>query len=153
MTRSEIISQLKNYFRVEELVCPHTFDKFRDKSWQFLSTMYLHTLLVLRTEILCVPMIMNDYVFGGKNTQRGLRCNLCQLVKDKTLKNQIYLSAHIFGEGGDSVFAIKTGMTAAKARQLIKEKSHLLPYNVRIEKNVTWLHVDCYDTGVKVAEF
>jgi len=153
MTRSEIISQLKNYFRIEELVCPHTFDKFGDKSWQFLDTEMLHTLLVLRAEILCVPMVINDYIFGGKNTQRGLRCNICQLVKDKTKKNQIYLSAHCNGAGTDAVFGVKTGMTAEKARQLIKEKQDLLPYNIRIEKDVIWLHFDCYDIGIKVAEF
>jgi hypothetical protein len=63
------------------------------------------------------------------------------------------LSAHCLGEGGDSVFSVNTGMTAAKARNLIRKKQHLLPYNVRIEKNVSWLHIDCFDMGVKVSEF
>ncbi|MGI6779671.1 MAG: hypothetical protein ACOX5O_03030 [Bacteroidales bacterium] len=44
-------------------------------------------------------------------------------------------------------------MTAAKARNLIRKKQHLIPYNVRIEKNVSWLHIDCFDMGVKVSEF
>ena len=153
MTRNEIIENIRMYFRIEELVCPHTFNKFGELSWRFLSTEYLHTLLILRTEVLGVPMIINDYVFGGNITQRGLRCNICPLVKSKTLNNQIYLSAHCLGEGGDSVFSVNTGMTAAKARNLIRKKQHLIPYNVRIEKNVSWLHIDCFDMGVKVSEF
>lgn len=153
MKRQEIISKLKEYFKIQELVCKHTYNTFKDNSWQFLDTEILHTLLVLRTQILKVPMVINDYIFGGTNTQRGLRCNICPLVKTKTQRNQIYLSAHCNGAAFDVVFGAKTGMTAAKARDLIKRNQHLLPYNVRIEKDVTWLHIDSYDKGVKVYEF
>lgn len=153
MTRQQIIQRLSKYFDIQELVCPHTYQKFSDKSWQFLDTEILHTVLVLREDILKVGMICNDYKFGGKSTQRGLRCNICPLCKEKTLKNQIYLTAHANGAGMDFVFGVKSGMTAAKARQLIKANKHLLPFNVRIEKDVTWLHIDCYDTGEKVNEF
>ena len=69
------------------------------------------------------------------------------------MKNQIYLTAHANGAGMDFVFGANSGMTAAKARQLIKDNASKLPYNVRIEKDVTWLHIDCYDTGQKVNEF
>jgi hypothetical protein len=153
MTRQQIIQRLSKYFDIQELVCKHTYDRFKNLSWQFLDTEILHTVLVLREDILKVGMICNDYKFGGKRTQRGLRCNICPLCKEKTLKNQIYLTAHANGAGMDFVFGVKSGMTAAKARQLIKQNSHLLPYNVRIEKDVTWLHIDCYDTGEKVNEF
>ena len=154
MSRQEIIIYLKNYFDIQELVCPHTYKKFgANVSWQFLDTEILHTILVLREEILKVGMICNDYKFGGRWSQRGLRCNICQLVKDKTLANQIYLTAHANGAGLDFVFVANSGMTAEKARQLIKKNKHLLPYNVRIERGVSWLHIDCYDMGVKVYEF
>jgi hypothetical protein len=154
MTRNQIIIELKKYFDIQELVCPHTFQKFGEKtSWQFLDTEILHTILILRRDILKVGMICNDYKFGGKHTQRGLRCNICPLCKDKTLKNQIYLTAHANGAGMDFIFGAASGMTAEKARQLIKKNDFLLPYNVRIEKDVTWLHIDCYDTGEKVKEF
>ena len=150
MTQQGIIEEVRKYFRIEELVCPHTFNKFGESSWRFLNTGYLHTLLVLRTEVLGVPMTMNDYVFGGNITQRGLRCNLCELVKKKTFANQIYLSAHCLGNGGDAVFDSITGV---EARAIIKDKQKLLPYNIRIEKDVSWLHYDTYDAGVKVYEF
>lgn len=153
MTRQEIIIELKKYFDVREFVCQHCYAKFGEKSWQFLDTEILHTILILRTQILKVGMICNDYKFGGNKTQRGLRCNLCQLVKDKTENNEIYLSAHCNGAGDDFVFGVKSGMTAQRARGLIKKNANLLPYNVRIEANVSWLHIDCYDMGVKVYEF
>lgn len=154
MTRQEIIRQLKRYFDIRELVCSHTYQKFGENvSWQFLDTEALHTLLVLRIQILKCGMVINDYIFAGNNEQRGLRCNICPIVKDKTDRNLIYLSAHCNGAGFDVVFGKNTGMTAEKARNLIVEHQHLLPYNIRLEARVTWLHFDTYDTGDKVNFF
>lgn len=146
MTRTEIIKELKVYFKIEDLVCPHCFKKFGEKSWQFLDTEYLHTILVVRRDIVQEPMFCN----GDGFTQRGLRCNLCQLVRDKTNAGTIYLSAHVNGAGGD--FS-SPKISAEAMRQKIKAKKDLLPYNIRIEKSVNWLHIDCYDTGEKVSEF
>lgn len=144
MTRLEIIEQLKEHFRIEELVCNHTFKAFGNKSWQFLSTEYLHTILVLRRDVLKVPMICNNYHAGLTYSQRGLRCNICQITKEKTNAGKIYLSAHCSGNGGD--FSM-VGMDAATARKLVKDNEDLLPYNVRMENNVSWLHIDVFDVG------
>lgn len=132
MNRTEIITTLKQYFRVAELVCPHTYRKYGERSWQFLSTDYLHTLLIIRTQILGLPMYCNvaDY------TQRGLRCNKCKMV---TNKKDLYLSAHVLGKAGD--FSVQ-GLTAAQARKKIIENSNKLPHKIRMEANVTWLHID-----------
>lgn len=149
MNRKEIIQELKKYFSVNELVCNHTFAKFGEKSWQFLQTELLHTLLILRTEIINRPMHVN---YAGR-FQRGLRCNICQLVKDKTKLNQIYLSAHVNGAGVD----FNTDeYTAEKCRQLIKGNADKLPYPIRLEKAVTWVHIDVYDDHLneqKIVEF
>ena len=149
--RNEIIKELKNYFSIEELVCPHAL-KFKDNAWQFLDTEILYTLLIIRRDILKVSLVCNDYKFGGKNSQRGLRCNVCQLVKDKSVKGISYLSAHVNGAAFDLV---SKSMSAETMRKLIKENADLLPYNIRIEADVTWLHIDCYDdgSGRKVVEF
>nr|DAG74273.1 MAG TPA: hypothetical protein [Caudoviricetes sp.]DAG95715.1 MAG TPA: hypothetical protein [Crassvirales sp.] len=40
----------------------------------FLSTPLLHTLLVIRRDILQKPMTINN---SSNYTQRGLRCNMC----------------------------------------------------------------------------
>ena len=106
----------------------------------FLVTIYLHTLLVLRRDILKVHLVCNTTTL----TQRGLRCNLCDIVKEKTEDDIVYLSAHHLGIGGD---LSSPEMTAEEMRKKIEEKQDLLPYPVRIELKVNWLHIDCYDMG------
>ena len=133
MTRQEIIEALSEFFDVKELVCPHTYKKHGEASWQFLDTDYLHALLVIRADILKAPMTCNN---GSTYTQRGLRCNVCELVKEKKSN---YLSAHVLGRGGD--FSVK-GMTAEQAREKIKMYEYLLPCHIRLEDGVSWLHID-----------
>lgn len=135
MERKEIIEQLKKYFKLSELVCPHILKRFGDTAWMFLSTQILHTLLVLRTEIINKPLIINT----TSSTQRGMRCNICPVVKEKTTA---YESAHCNGIGFD---IIVVGMNAEDARTIIKQNEDKLPYPIRLEEDVTWLHIDCYD--------
>lgn len=131
-TRSEIIKELHKYFQISELVCEHTHSKWGERAWQFLDTDYLHALLVIRRDILQVPMTCNhDGAY-----QRGLRCNMCELVKEKSRN---YLSSHVLGKASD--FTCK-GLTAQQARERIKANAHLLPCNIRLEDNVSWLHFD-----------
>lgn len=132
MTRQQIIKDLKKYFNVKELVCNHVYSRWGEASWDFLDTDYLHSLLIIRRDILQQEMVCNN----NTATQRGLRCNLCNIVKSKYT---LYLSAHVLGKAGD--FTIKN-MTAEEARNKIKSHSHLLPCAVRLEKNVDWLHFD-----------
>lgn len=150
MTRSELIQQLKNYFNIKELVCQHTYNAFGETSWQFFDRDFLEMLLILRRDMVKVSMIVNNWSSGGIFSQRGFRCNICQLVKDKTLKNQIYLTAHANGAAID--FDAK-GMTSEQTRQLIKKNSNLFPCNVRCENGVSWVHIDIYDNGQKYSEF
>jgi hypothetical protein len=148
MSREDIIIAIKQFFDLEELVCNHTFSKFKTASWQFLDTNFLHALLVIRRDILKKPMYCNNHSAG--TYQRGLRCNMCNLVKSKA---SIYLSSHILGKAGDFTVA---GITAEQARQMIKANAHLLPYPIRMEAGVSWLHFDVLpQSGVtqKVYEF
>lgn len=142
MTRKEIITELKKFFDIKELTCNHTYPRWGERGWQFLRTEYLHNLLVIRRDILKKSMVCNAHASGTH--QRGLRCNICQLVKDKSAKGTSYLSAHVLGAGGD--FTIDGGkMTAEEARRLIDKNQQLLPYPIRMEAGVSWLHFDCYD--------
>lgn len=146
MTREDIIRDIRKFFHVSELVCDHTHSRWGERSWQFLDTDYLHALLIIRRDILQVPMTCNH---DGAH-QRGLRCNMCELVKSKTRN---YLSSHILGKAGD--FTPK-GMTAEQARQRIKANAHLLPCPIRLEAGVKWLHFDVlpqYGVTEKVYEF
>lgn len=146
MTRDDIIRDIRKFFHVSELVCDHTHSRWGERSWQFLDTDYLHALLIIRRYILQVPMTCNH---DGAH-QRGLRCNMCELVKGKTRN---YVSSHILGKAGD--FTPK-GMTAEQARQRIKANAHLLPCPIRLEAGVEWLHFDVlpqYGVTEKVYEF
>lgn len=147
MKRETILRNVRKFFDIDELVCDHTVAaKQGDRAWQFLDTNYLHALLIIRRDILKAPMWCNSSTLH----QRGLRCNLCQLVAGKKVN---YLSAHILGKAGD--FTVE-GMTAEEARQRIKANAHLLPCNIRLEGGVSWLHIDVLpQDGViaKVYEF
>ena len=115
MTRNELIDSLKNHFNIKELVCPHCYDKFNDKSWQFLSTEILSVLYTLRYEIFKCPIVINTWAMKGTLSQRGLRCNRCSLVKDK---KTVYLSAHQLGKALD--FNVE-GYTTEEVYQKIKD--------------------------------
>ena len=153
MTRQEIIQEIKanKYFSIQELVCKHVYDRFGEKAWQFLDTELLHTMLVIRQK-LNKPITVNNWAAGGTFSQRSIRCNLCQIVKDKTKANTLYMSSHINGAGID--FDVK-GMTAQAVRNWIIANQVLLPYPIRLEDKVTWVHLDIYDllNGHKVNLF
>lgn len=136
MERNEIIDKVKKYFNIKELVCPHVYAKFGETAWMFLSTALLHTLLIIREDIIQKPIIVNN---SSNYTQRGLRCNMCQIVRGKTSP---YLSAHVLGEGLD--FSC-SGISAEEIRKLIASNQDKLPYKIRLESDVTWVHFDCYD--------
>ena len=76
--KQQVIREIQKFFSIEELVCPHTYKAFGDKSWQFLDELLLVNLLILRKTVLKIPLIINDYKLGGSVTQRGFRCNICQ---------------------------------------------------------------------------
>lgn len=146
MNREQIIRELHRFFQVRELVCSHVFSKWGERSWQFLSTDYLHNLLVIRRDILQMPMVCNH---DGAE-QRGLRCNMCKMVKEK---KAAYLSSHILGRAGD--FSVQ-GLTAQEARARIRAMQNLLPYPMRMEGGVSWLHIDTlpqFGITEKVYEF
>lgn len=146
LDREQIIRELHKYFQIRELVCEHTHSEWGERAWQFLDTNYLACLLVIRRDILQQPMTCNH----DEATQRGLRCNLCQIVKDK---DKLYLSSHVLGKAGD--FTVK-GLTAQEARSRIWNNAHLLPCPIRMESGVSWLHFDVlpqFGITAKVYEF
>lgn len=135
MNRNELIEKVKKNFQLKELVCPHCVKTYGDKAWQFLSTELLSTIYVLRNEVIKKPMIVNN---GITFTQRGLRCNICELVKGK---NTPYMSAHTLGKAVD--FHVN-GMEAEEVRQIIKDNIDKFEYPIRLEEAVSWIHIDCY---------
>lgn len=133
------INEMKKYkFKINELVCKHMSEKYGEKAWMFLDPRLLEVLHVIRYDILGTEMVINNYGAGGNFTQRGMRCNCCNIVKEKKAP---YLSAHVTGCGVD--FDAK-GYTAEQARQKIIANKDLLPYPIRLESGVNWVHLDVY---------
>ena len=139
------MSTIKTYFDIRELVCPHIYDKFREYAWQFFDPRLLDTLLVIR-EAINLPIYVNNYDSGGSFDERGIRCNCCAIPKEKTRLEKLYMSAHCQGMAVD--FDVK-GMTAQEVRDWLKANQILLPYPIRCELDVNWVHIDVRSDGYR----
>ena len=137
MTREDILTGVKKYFGIHELVGSRTLSKYGERSWRFFGTNALHALLIVRLK-LDKAMTVNS---GGRE-QRGLRTNIQPLVRDKAERNQLYISAHILGRAFD--FDVK-GMTAQEVRDWIVDNADLFPFKIRLEDGVSWVHLDDID--------
>lgn len=130
--------KVQDYFGIKELVCPHVYEIWGESAWQFLDEKMLANLLFIR-EGIGKPIVVNNWAKGGGYSQRGLRCCVCALVKQKAIANIPYLSQHIFGKAVD--FHV-VGMDAESVRQWIKSHAEELPYPCRVEEGVSWCHMD-----------
>ena len=142
MTRKQLILELKKYFDVRELVCECVFKAFGEKAWQFFDQQALESLLILRTQVHKKGMTINNWKDGGPLSQRGLRCNICKICKDKTLLNELYMSAHANGAAFDYDV---TKQTAEESRQQVIQCAYMFTNRIRLEGKVTWVHFDVYD--------
>jgi hypothetical protein len=130
------MATIRDYFRIDELVCKHVADKFGDAAWSFFDPRLLEVLLFVR-EGLDKEIYVNLPDYGLY--QRGLRCNLCSLVKDRVLCNILYCSPHVRGQAVD--FSVKEMSAVSVRAWLIQHKSDL-PYAIRLESSVEWVHLD-----------
>lgn len=128
---------IKKYFGIKELVCPHVYNVWGERAWKFFDSDLLEALLVIR-EGIGVPFVVNNWALGGSYSQRGLRCNCCALVKEKTSLEKVYLSQHIFGKAVD----FTCSKPAEEVRQWIRAHAGDLPCAVRLEEGVSWVHLD-----------
>lgn len=143
------MATIKDYFDIRELTCPHVYDKFREYAWNFFDPRLLDTLLVIREKI-GKPIYVNNWDMGGNFTQRGFRCNICPLVKEKTALEKLYVTAHNQGMGVD--FDVK-GMSAEEVRKWIVDNKIFLPHPIRLESDVNWVHLDVRTDGMHAVTF
>lgn len=136
------------YFGIKELVSPIVYDKWGQNSWMFFNEEILRELDLIR-ETYYSPIIINNWSSGGNLKQCGLRSNLDEIVKGKTNKNQLYLSAHTMACGFD--LHCKYGHNDKlfnHVYNLIKNKK--LKQFKRLENfenTKTWVHTDCFQTS------
>lgn len=143
------MATIKDYFDIRELTCPHVYDKFREYAWNFFDPRLLDTLLVIREKI-GKPIYVNNWDMGGNFSQRGFRCNICPLVKEKTALEKLYVTAHNQGMGVD--FDVK-GMSAEEVRKWIVDNKIFLPHQIRLESDVNWVHLDVRTDGMQAVTF
>jgi len=132
---------MKKYFKIVDMVCPHIYVKMGEWAWVYVDPR-LQAVMVWVRESLARPIYVNR--FARHLTQRGVRCNLCSVVHEKTDKCECYLSPHLFGAACD--FDVK-GMTAWEVRDWIWQHQEDLPYPVRLESGVSWVHLDIFNTS------
>jgi hypothetical protein len=141
MERKEVIQKLKKYFNIKELVSRKVFGIRGELAWGEFDSRLLETILVIRRDILKVPMVVNNWSSGGSFEQRGFRENLSAVVKQKTDEGILYMSAH----NGKAIDFSSPKMTADEMRTKIVENQNKLPYPIRLEKKElapTWVHID-----------
>jgi hypothetical protein len=137
------------FFKLYELVCPEVYNKFGDMAWQFLDDKNVINLDWVR-RTLDKRITVNNWYDGGELDERGLRCIQCKMVRDKCMQGQIYVSPHILGRAYD--FDVE-GMAAAEVRVWLAINKDKIPYPIRLENNVNWVHMDSEETGLKVQIF
>jgi len=138
------------YFDLEELVCPHVYNAFGKKAWQFLDPRWVITINIFREKI-GKAVFINNWKEGGKFDQRGMRCIQCDIVQDYIKKGEVYISAHLLARAGDMDVQ---GLVAEEVREWMKKHPGWWPYPIRLEKDVSWVHLDTYNNGGgKIYEF
>ena len=130
------------YFKIQELVSKAVYEKYGEKSWEFIDERIIKILDLLR-EHFDKPITVNNWIFGGNLHQRGLRANKDEIVKSKS---DYYISQHCLGKAVD--LNVK-GMTAQEVYEEILKNKSKFPLISRIEniKNTpTWVHIDVANT-------
>ena len=106
-----------------------------ETGWDMFDEKLLKTIDAVR-DILGIGLTCNNWKFGGKRNYCGAR----------TKDSDVYMYGSYHSVRPDrKVMAtdlISPKMTAAKMRQVLVENSSKLPYPVRIEAGVSWLHID-----------
>ena len=137
------------YFELEELVCPHVYEKYKQVAWQFFDSRLLMTIERIR-ELLNKRITVNTWKEEGQFSQRGFRCIQCNIVKKAIEEDRLYVSPHMTGQAVD--FDVE-GLLAEEVRQWIIKKQNLLPYPIRLENGTSWIHLDSRDSISKVYLF
>jgi hypothetical protein len=131
------------YFSIDELVCEDVYNKFGTDAFKFFDPRLLITIDTLRDRI-GRPIFINDWQVHGKFSQRGLRCLKCEIVQDKIMSGELYMSAHCLGKAVDMEVQ---GMLAEETRQWIINNAKWWPYSIRLESDVNWVHLDLYNNS------
>lgn len=109
------------YFDIRELVPKDVYEKLGESAWELLDRKAIDTLDFIRENV-GLPVIVNDWKWGGQNQYRGYR------PKDCTIGAKY--SAHKDGAAFD--ITVK-GWTDEQLKKWLSDNEQKLPYNIRVE--------------------
>lgn len=118
------------HFNLKELVSREVYDQYGKEAWKLFDQRAIDTIDFIRDE-LDLPITVNNWSWGGDYQLRGYRPERCHIGAAN--------SAHKQGMAFD--FDVK-GMTADDVRQWLKDNESKLPYPIRCEAGVNWVHID-----------
>ena len=139
------------YFKVYELVSKEVYNSFSESTIMNRINGDLLKLIDWIREESGVPIIINNWKNGGTFSQRGLRSNMDQIVKDSTKNGKVTLSPHVLFMAVDMNPTLSSGKSAEWLWNWIKDNAHNAPCNFRMENKtatvnykgeVSWVHVD-----------
>lgn len=139
------------YFKIQELVCPHVYEKYGDKSWEFFNEEFLKELDIVR-EVLGVPITINNWNIEGQYKESGNRCQFCSIVAKRIANKELNMSMHNLYQA----FDLKPkGLEIKKAVEMIMDNVHRFKVIKRIENpdyTSTWLHIDTkgHHKGIRI---
>ena len=84
MERKDLITKVRQFFSIEELVCPHAYRKWGQRCWQFLDTAFLEMLYVIRNmgNLKNQPESLKHEIF----TRIFRACEIAKFDEDKRIQ-------------------------------------------------------------------
>lgn len=133
------------HFKTYELVDQKTYEEKGEKALELFTPEILEALDGVR-EFFDEPITVNNWFIGGKFQWRGYR------TPEKAKMLGAPNSEHAKGNAFD--FDIK-GVSAEEARRVIKlnQNDPLLQGIMRLEANVSWVHIDCKPVNSRIYLF
>jgi len=126
------------HFKIHELVPKVLYDTYGEKAWRYVDVRLIETIDKLKEVFSDGTMTINNYYWGGNREWSGIR----------TPDSKYYSvgSQHSYGNALDIVWS---EYTAEEVRQYILNNQEEFPHIRRLEKDVSWCHLDLANTGVK----
>jgi hypothetical protein len=130
------------WFKLYELLPPEIYCD-EDHGWDMLCDRLKQTIDYCR-ELFNAPLVINDWKNKGHRQNCGFRTKTCAVGAK--------FSAHKQGMAAD---IICSRLSAAQMRKILHDNADKLPFKVRLEANVSWLHIDVRTDGQteKIKEF
>lgn len=122
------------HFKIEELL-PEELVTGTDKDWNLFDERLLKTADWIRNT-LGIPLVCNNWKAGGERSYCGARTKASKQFKPGSF-HSVRPDRKVM-----AMDVISDRMTGQEMRDHILENYQDLPFPIRIEENVSWLHFD-----------